>query len=502
MKERWNSLYVAAVPSPNPHRCAADHLMTESPIFPAPVIPGDVPLSDRARELFASALRECSIERALARSIRIATSGDGVRALLLGDDGRDTITSVDLTRCRHLRILAVGKAAGVMLQAVLLELSLPPGIDLDGVVIAPSRPASLPAGFQFFPGGHPLPNDASCAGARSALDLLATIPHADTPSSIPSSPPEIVCLFLLSGGASAMMELPLDPAIPLDDTIAFHRALIHSAASIAEINCVRKHFSAVKGGRLALAARGAACISLFVSDVPTGHLDALGSGPTMPDTTTLDDCRAVLARHTLLPRFPASVQRFFLDPALPETPKPGDFTPHTVTLLDGDSLAEAVRRRAVQLGFHAVVDNTCDDWDCLAAADYLLARLRTLRRVYPRVCLISVGEITVSIPNNRLTASSVGGRNQHFALYAATRLQASDGSVAVLSAGSDGIDGNSPFAGAVVDPRTLEDLRLRSEARAALTEFRATSVLERIGATISTGPTGNNLRDLRLLLAE
>ncbi|MGD0647691.1 MAG: DUF4147 domain-containing protein [Acidobacteriaceae bacterium] len=453
----------------------------------------------RARALFASALRECSIERAVELSIRISTTGNGGRALLLGCDGGDTIVRVDRSRCRHLRILAVGKAAGVMLEAALSHLALPPGIDLQGVVIAPSLPASLPAGFQFFAGGHPLPNEASFAGARAALDLLAAIPPSSTPASVAA---ETVCLFLLSGGASAMMELPLDPAISLDDTIAFHRALIHSAASIAEINCVRKHFSAVKGGRLAIAARAADCVSLFVSDVPAGHLDALGSGPTVPDTTTLEDCREILARHDLLTRFPASVQRFFLDPAVPETPKPGEFTPRTVTLLDGNSLAEAARRRAEQLGFHAVVDNTCDDWDCLAAADYLLARLRTLRQVHPRVCLISVGEVTVSIPNNRLTASSIGGRNQHFALYAATRLQATDGSIAVLSAGSDGIDGNSPFAGAVVDQRSLENPRLRSETRTVLIEFRSTSLLQRVGATISTGPTGNNLRDLRLLLAE
>jgi glycerate 2-kinase len=468
--------------------------MTESPNVSAPDIAGNAPLSHHARALFASALRECNIEQAMQRSIRISTSGDGVRTLLLDSGGRDAIVRVDLSRCRRLRILAVGKAASVMLEATLSHFAHPPELDLQGIVIAPCLPSSLPEGFQFFPGGHPLPNDASFAGARAVLDLLAAIPR--------SSAAETVCLFLLSGGASAMMDLPLDPAISLDDTIAFHRALIHSAASIAEINCVRKHFSAVKGGRLATAASAASCVSLLVSDVPSGHLDALGSGPTVPDTTTLEDCHAVLVRYDLLPLLPASVQRFFLDPAVPETPKPGEFTARAVTLLDGDSLAEAARLEAEQLGFHAVVDNTCDDWDCLAAADYLLARLRTLRQVYPRVCLISVGEITVSIPHNRLVASSVGGRNQHFALYAATRLQASDGSIAVLSAGSDGIDGNSLFAGAVVDARTLEDQRLRSEARMALMEFRSTSLLHSVGATITTGPTGNNLRDLRLLLAE
>jgi glycerate 2-kinase len=468
--------------------------MTQSPKVSAPAVPSDAPLPVRARAVFASALRACSIERAMERSIRLATSAEGVHALLLGGDGRDPIVHVDLERCRHLRLVAVGKAGSAMLEAVVSHLTLPPEIDLQGIVIAPSPPSSLPDGFQFFAGGHPLPNDASFAGARAVLDLLAAIP--------PSSTPETVCLFLLSGGASAMMELPLDDAISLDDTIGFHRALIHSAASIAEINCVRKHFSAVKGGRLAIAARTAACVSLLVSDVPAGYRDALGSGPTLPDTTTLEDCRAILARHHLLARFPASVERFFLDPALPETPKPGEFTARAVTLLDGDSLAEAARQVAEQLGFHAVIDNTCDDWDCLAAADYLLARLRTLRQVYPRVCLISVGEVTVSIPKNRLPASSVGGRNQHFALYAATRLQASDGSIAVLSAGTDGIDGNSPFAGAVVDAQSLHPSRLRADALAALRSFQSGAFLDSLDATVTTGPTGNNLRDLRLLLAE
>lgn len=462
--------------------------MTEIPTDSLPIIPGHAPLPVVARALFASALRECSIVRAMERSVGVAISSDGARTLQLGE------TSIDLTRCRHLRILAVGKAAGVILETLLPRIALLSDLETQGVVIAPSPPSSLPTGFQFFAGGHPLPSEASFAGARAALELLSAIPS--------SNPGETLCLFLLSGGASAMMELPLDPAISLDDTIAFHRALIHSAASIAEINCVRKHFSAVKGGRLAMAARGATCVSLFVSDVPGAQLNALGSGPTLPDSTTLDDCREILARHALLERLPASVQRFFLNPTLPETPKPGQFTPHAITLLDGASLAKTARRHAERLGFHAVVDNTCDDWECFAASDYLLARLRTLRRAHPRVCLISVGEITVSIPDHRLTTSSIGGRNQHFVLYAATRLQPSDGSIAVLSAGSDGIDGNSPFAGAVVDRRTLENPLLRLEAPTALTEFRATSLLQCVGATICTGPTGNNLRDLRLLLAE
>lgn len=460
--------------------------MTDRTNIPPPEISDPTSLPQLARHLFASALADCRIERSLTASVRVENRVDGTRALRLDHD-----ELLDLTRCQHVRVLAIGKAAATMLEAALPLLA---GLnDLQGILVAPSPPAFLPDGFHFFAGGHPLPNEASFAAARATLQMLSAVSISDTA--------ETLCLFLISGGASAMMELPLDAAIPLDDTRAFHRALVHSGASIAEINCVRKHFSAVKGGRLAVATGGAACVSLFVSDVPAAHLDALGSGPTLPDPTTLDDCRAVLSRYDLLQRFPASVQRFFRDPALPETPKPGEFVPRTLTLLSADHLAEAARCHAKELGFHAVVDNTCDDWDARAAADYLLARLRVLRRIYPRVCLISAGEVTLSAADPRVLANEIGGRNQHFALYAATRLEASDAPLAVLSAGSDGIDGNSSFAGAVVDHRTVGNPQLRSEAQAALLQFRSTALLERVGATLHTGPTGNNLRDLRILLA-
>jgi glycerate 2-kinase len=465
--------------------------MTEPPIVSGKILPGQESLPALARTLFASALADCSVERAMNRSMRVLSAADGNRRLILGDD---TSAPIDITRIQHIRIVSIGKVASPMLEAILPHLSTLSAIGLQGILIAPSPPSSLPEGFQFFAGGHPLPNEASFAGARAVLDMLAAI--------TPSPSPDTLGLFLISGGASAMMELPLDPAVSLDDTIAFHSALVHSGASIAEINCVRKHFSAVKGGRLTAAAHAAPCLSLFVSDVPSGHLDTIASGPTVPDTTTLEDCRDILARYHLLDRFPPSVQRFFSDPALPETPKPHQLPAPTLTLLDPGDLAAAAQQHAEQLGFHVVIDNTCDDWDYRAAADYLLARLRVLRRVHPRVCLISVGEVTVSSANARRIASGIGGRNQHFALYAATRLEPSEASIAVLSAGSDGIDGNSTAAGAVVHENTLPTPLMRAEAQTALQSFQSGTFLQSLGATITTGPTGNNLRDLRLLLAE
>jgi hydroxypyruvate reductase len=445
-------------------------------------------LKEIARRIFAQSLADCSIDRSFNRVLHTVASSNGTHLLL---DGEDVVA---LDRLKRVRIVAAGKAAAAMLSSLLPRLPLPPSCELQGMLISPKPPASLPSNIQFFPGGHPVPNQASFAAARAALSMLQTIANAPTE--------ETLCIFLLSGGASAMMELPLDTSISLDDTVAFHRALVHCGASIVEINCVRKHFSAIKGGRLALAAGNAQKISLLVSDVPPAHLDALASGPTIADPTTVAQCREILARYHLLERFPTPVRRFFQSPDLPETPKPGELISRSWKLVDSDELAHAAQIHATTLGFHTLIDSTCDDWKFDAAANYLVDRLRHLRRDHPRICLISAGEVSVQVPNSSTGTTHAGGRNQHFSLYAATQLRPDDGPIAAFSAGSDGIDGNSPAAGAVVDEQTLHDVSLRTSAERALADFNSFTWLNRIGATIVTGPTGHNLRDLRILLAD
>ena len=442
-------------------------------------------LKQAARNVFEQALAECSIERAFDRKLCAIVEARQTRLVVQGCE------AIVLDRLKHVRIVAAGKAAAAMLASLLSHLPLVPSCELQGVLIAVERPPHLPAAVQFFPGGHPVPNAASFAGARAALAMLHELEGA--------APEETLCIFLLSGGASAMMELPLDPAISLQDTIAFHRALVHCGASIMEMNCVRKHFSAVKGGRLALAAGAAQTLSLLVSDVPPMHLDALASGPTVGDSTSVAECRAVLARYGLMERFPASVRRFFASAMLPETPKPVELGAHVCTLLDSDDLAEAARTHAKSLGFHAVIENACDDWSYDAAAQYLLNRLRQLRREHSRVCLISTGEVAVRVAG--AIANAKGGRNQHFALHMATLFRAEDGPLALLSVGSDGIDGNTSAAGAIVDEHTLDGTELRASALRSLVEFDTSSWLSAKGATVVTGPTGNNLRDLRILFA-
>jgi glycerate 2-kinase len=459
------------------------------------IIVKEVGLHSMARAIFQQALVDCGIERAFTAKVKALSNGG--HGLLIGD------YAFDFARAKVIRIVAIGKAGRAMFDAILPRLPISSHCDLAGVLIAPDPPAMMPPGFRSFAGGHPFPNAASFAGAKAVLDMLEALP-SNTPAE------EVVCLFLVSGGASAMMELPLDARITLPDTIAFHRTLVNSGASITEINCVRKHFSAVKGGRLALACKGAVCATVLVSDVPEGHLDAISSGPTLPDTSTVDQCRGILARYNLLPQFPPLVREFFASPELPETVKPRDLTERTWTLINSDDLAQSARIQAEKLGFHTIIDNTCDDWNYRAAADYLLDRLRTLRREQSRVCLISVGELTVrsthAETNGHAIDSGIGGRNQHFALYVATLLNDADAGIAVLSAGSDGIDGNSLAAGAIVNEHTLRDgtagRHLYLDAEQALREFHSSRFLTTIGATIVTGPTGNNLRDLRILLAE
>ena len=218
----------------------------------------------------------------------------------------------------------------------------------------------------------------------------------------------------------------------------------------------------------------------------------------MPDSTTVSDCHAIAQKYGMLEQFPASVRELFDRRALEETPKSDDPAFHRSrwwTLLSNGSLLQAAKVEAERHGFAVEIDNSCDDWDYVRAADYLLARLRQLRRNAERVCLISGGEVTVKVTNG-----GIGGRNQQFALACAERIAGEN--VTVLSAGTDGIDGNSTAAGAVADGTTLQRAKARGlDAANHLASFNTYPLFEALGDAIITGPTGNNLRDLRVLLA-
>jgi glycerate 2-kinase len=428
-----------------------------------------------AREIFDSALKNASIESAFARDVHCER-----RVLRIGDD----LHNLDLYD--RIFVVSLGKAAHTMATALAVQV----GSNLEGIVASPIdvtdvEATSLVRGFRYFRGGHPTPTGESIRAADAILKLLATL---DSRS---------LAIFMISGGGSSIVEKPIDEEISLPDLMATYRALVHSGAPIAEINAIRKHLSAVKGGRLARAAYPAQQVSILVSDVPDDTPDALASGPTMPDSTSVFDCERIAEKHKLVEQFPDSVGDIFRQHALEETPKSDD--PAFVrarwwTVLSNKVAIDEAAVAATQAGFAVEVDNSCDDWPYDKAANYLLNRLRELRSKVSRVCLISGGEVTVTVRNE-----GVGGRNQQFALACAEKIAEED--ITVLSAGTDGIDGNSPAAGAVVDGSSLFRAGGLERVSGALAGFNAYPLLEAFGDVIITGPTGNNLRDLRVLLA-
>jgi glycerate 2-kinase len=424
-----------------------------------------------ARHLFEHALAQASIDRAFEQHVVCERGVLRVREDLY-----------DLHTFHRVFVVSLGKAAHAMVNA----LEMQAGERFEGIVASSVDPISQIRGFRYFLGGHPVPNEESI---RAAEAILKSLEFQDASALV---------IFLLSGGGSSIAERPIDDEISLEDLIATYRALVHSGASIAEINAIRKHLSAIKGGRLARAAAPAQQVSILVSDVPDSTPDALASGPTMPDSTSVEDCARIARTHGLLSQFPVSVRELFQRHALEETPKSDDPIFHRSrwwTVLSNATLIEAAKAEAERQGFKAEVDNSCDDWDYMRAAEYLLSRLRELRKHSERVCLLSGGEVTVKVTNG-----GVGGRNQQFALACARKIPGEN--IAVLSAGTDGIDGNSPAAGAIADGTTLDRAQACSlNAETYLMNFNAHTFFDVLGDAITTGPTGNNLRDLRILLA-
>jgi hydroxypyruvate reductase len=424
-----------------------------------------------ARTIFGTALAEASITKGFARHVHCERG-----VLRVCDD------FYDLHSYSRVLVVSLGKAGHTMVEALANQV----GSSLEGIVASSVEPAAQVHGFRYFRGGHPTPNAESIQAASAMLRVL----DAQRASAL--------VIFLLSGGGSSIVEKPIDDEISLDDLIATYRTLVLSGAPIAEINAVRKHLSAVKGGRLAQTAFPAQQVSLLVSDVPDTTPDALASGPTVPDSTTVEDCYRIAEKYELLKQFPPSTRELFERHSLAETPKSDDPAFHRARwwpVLSNQAALEEASVAAERAGFIVHVDNACDDWDYEKAADYLLQRVRELRKQFSPVCLISGGEVTVKVTNG-----GVGGRNQQFALACAEKI--TEENITVLSAGTDGMDGNSAAAGAVVDGTTLERARSRGlDVRVALDKFDAYPFFSALGDLIETGPTGNNLRDLRLVLA-
>ena len=339
-------------------------------------------LHQTATEIFTGALAACNIASAFDRRLRF--EGNTLHRLMPDGSGPATI---DLSNYKRIFVISIGKAAAPMLETLLDRMKRRQG--LRGICCAYQAPRHKNWRFRYFEGGHPLPNEDSFAAARATLAMLKKA-RKDT-----------LVFYLISGGGSAMFDLPIDPHITLEETREFHQLLLASGAPINEINTLRKHFSAVKGGRLALAAPEAAKISLLLPDVPLRTLDALSSGPTSPDHSTVEEVRELIARYKLADKFPPSVRAYFERNDLPESPGNKSWLPPFFPkaakaevappppiaagallkeedpafrdsvfeiLLSSHDLIENARAQAERAGYHNVVDNSCDDWDYADAA--------------------------------------------------------------------------------------------------------------------------------------
>lgn len=441
-------------------------------------------LRDSARAVFRDALAAVDARRAVLEAVRV--EGLSLRVFEERFDAGAKVYSV-----------ALGKAAAAMASA--LEERLGDSL-VGGVLSAPPSDLRLSARWRVFEGGHPLPNAASLDAARAALELLD---EADASTAL--------VVFLVSGGGSAMLESPRDARVTLEALREANRVLVTCGAAIDEVNAVRRALSAVKGGGLSRRAPRAKQLTLIVSDVPRGRERDVASGPTLAPDADSPDAREVVARYGLDSKLPSSIrlalEEFAAERANVDEGKPSS---NHFVLLDNDSACEAAAESARARGFAVETARDIGEQAVDEGASLLVSRLFDLHARESAnargVCLVSGGEFACPV-----RGAGVGGRNSETALRCAFEFEKAlrnrDGvttprRVVALCAGTDGVDGNSPAAGALADDTTLHRAsECGLDAAKSLDESDAYTLFEALGDGVHTGPTGTNVRDLRILLA-
>jgi len=389
----------------------------------------------------------------------------------------------------RLVVLAAGKAAGSLMEVAEAHyLARLPQDRLSGIAVTRhgyGRPTTL---IPVVEAGHPVPDEAGLAGAEKMLTIADSAGADD------------LVLVLLSGGASANLIAPA-PGISFADKQAATRAILRSGANIGEFNCVRKHLSRIKGGRLTKHAHPAKVVTLAISDVPGDGPAVIGSGPTVPDPTTLADARAIVAKYRL--DLPQAVIRA-LDNPDNESPKPGDAvfakTEYRILARPADALA-AARARVQKAGYDCVIlgDRLQGEAREVAAAHARLARDYAAQN--RRIVILSGGELTVTLRGN-----GQGGPNQEYALALAIHLDGAKG-IAAMAADTDGTDGGrgrpDDPAGAFIDETTLIRARTAGlDPAAFLADNNSTGFFNGIGDLFVPGPTFTNVTDFRAIVVD
>ncbi len=383
-----------------------------------------------------------------------------------------------------IRVVGAGKAA--MTMAAALEQQFPE-CSFEGQVVVPHgyinsfpKDQSPPKSIRITEAGHPLPDEGSLQAATDALQIAQACGKDDT------------LIVLLSGGASALWSLP-SPGLTLEDLCTVNRLLLRSGANIHQINAVRKHLSGIKGGQLAMAAWPAHTITLAISDVIGDNESAIGSGPTVADSTTWNDAAYVVTALDL--PIPDQVQKYLdlgLEGKLPETPKPGSELlkkSEFRMLASNDHALKAAEDAAKKMGYFV----SCIDYSVNGEAQDIGAIMaRTVLNLGPGECSLWGGETTVTVQG-----AGKGGRNQELALSAACEFKNKPIDVVLLSGGTDGIDGPTDAAGGWVTPDTVARAhRIGMDPYAALEDNDAYHCLKAVDQLLITGPTHTNVMDI------
>jgi glycerate 2-kinase len=428
-----------------------------------------------AKQIYQAGLDAVDPYQAILKYLRI--EGD---KLIIGE------LSVPLIQLSRIFVIGAGKASAYMAQAV--EKVLPDKLT-DGIISVKDGHAKPTQKIRIHEASHPQLDSRSIANGKQMLKYCQQATEED------------LVLCLISGGGSALMEV-LPPGIALEDLQATTQILMHQGADIVALNTVRKHLSLIKGGQLARQAYPARVCSLILSDVVGDDLSAIASGVTVPDPTTFADALQVLQRFDPKRQIPAQIWDYLQQGAqnlLPETPKPGDYIFDRVSnsIVASNQLAIAnAAQLAQQLGYRVEILSTNLTGEArVVAREIVDISLRKQREGWQKLCLLAGGETTVTV-----TGQGIGGRNQELALAAAIALAGVEG-ITLLSAATDGGDGNSEATGAIIDGFTvIRAKELGLNPQQMLDDNDSGSFFQKLGDAIATGATFTNVNDLVIVL--
>ncbi len=416
------------------------------------------------------------------KAIRSTVTRAGDR-LIIGD------REYHLSSFEEITVVGAGKAGASMAAA--LEGIL--GSSLTGGMVITKYGHGLPLETVLVKeAGHPIPDDSGVDGSKRILTLLKAAGEKD------------LILCVISGGGSALLPMPVS-GISLHDKQETTRVLLECGADIHEINSIRKHLSGIKGGRLAEAAFPATLVTLILSDVIGDDLDAIASGPTVPDRSTFTDCMKIVDKYRLEDKLPSSVFAHLergINQTVSETPKPGNRVfEKTFSIITGScSLSvSSAKEKAEELGYETIILSSSikGETSDVAKVHAAIAKeiLKSGNPVSTPGCIVSGGETTVKIQGDGL-----GGRNMEFVLAAAIEIDGLDG-ITLLSGGTDGTDGPTDAAGAIADGSTVQTARERGmDAGEYLRNNDSYHFFETTGDLLITGPTMTNVMDLRIIL--